>query len=107
MKQGRQAYKFYGVSVFGFVVDPVTARAVAFGADPFSLAMRNSSNAFNLQGQLVDYGTLIHAEFMKTKGGEYLDTTKQSLVRRFNTAGNDHETLRTILKDIWLQNLST
>lgn len=96
----------YGASVFGFIVDPVTARAMAFGADPLYVAMKET-NPSHLRAQLVDYGTMIHSELMKTKGGEYLDPAKQAIVRRFNNAGNDHETLRAILKDIWLHNLST
>lgn len=49
---------------------------------------------------------MIHYELMKKKGGEYLDPDKQEIVRRYSHAANDHETLRTLLKDIWLQNLS-
>jgi hypothetical protein len=49
---------------------------------------------------------MIHIELMKKKFGDYLDPAKQAIVTRFHTAGNDHEALRAILKDVWLLNLS-
>ncbi|KAF9070982.1 hypothetical protein BDP27DRAFT_1362213 [Rhodocollybia butyracea] len=101
----RQAYGFYGVSVFGFVVDPVTSRALAFGADPMSLAMREA-NPSHLRAQLYDYGAMIHLELMKKKCGDYLEAAKLSIIGRFHTVGSDHEALRTVLKDIWLHNLT-
>lgn len=91
--------------MFGFVVDPVTRRARAFGADPLYIGMRDS-NASHVQGQLNDYGAMIHMEFMKKKGAQYLDPAKQVIVQKFNAAQNDHEVLRALIKDVWLLNLS-
>lgn len=98
-------YEHHGVSVFGFVVDPVTSAALGFGADPYSVAMKEG-NPSHLSSQLHDYGSMIHIELMKKKFGDYLDPAKQAIVTRFHTAGNDHEALRAILKDVWLLNLS-
>ncbi|KAF9070993.1 hypothetical protein BDP27DRAFT_1419523 [Rhodocollybia butyracea] len=107
--QGRQAYEYYGVSVFGFVIDPVTSHGFGFGADPYSVAMKEG-NVAHLPtphpGQLHDYGALIHLEWMKKKFGEFLDPAKVVIIKRYNNARNHHETLRKILKDVWLLNLN-
>jgi hypothetical protein len=105
VQQGRQAYEFYGASVFGFVIDPVTSHGFAFGADPMYISMKKEYVA-HAQGQLDDYGAMIHTQYIKKKFGDFLDPVKLSIIQRFKRAGNDHETLRKILKEIWLRNLS-
>ena len=104
--QGRQAYEVYQVSVFGWVVDAVSAKAIAFGADPLFKAMRDAEPT-HMKNQSVNYGTMIHTQLMKQlQGGDNLDPAKGILVNRFHKAGNNHELLRGILKDVWLESLS-
>jgi hypothetical protein len=83
----------------------VTSKCLAFGADPYSVSMRDG-NPVNLTAQLRDYGTLIRFEYMKMKYGDFLDPAKQGIIMQFNHARNEHETLRKLLKEIWLLNLS-
>ena len=104
--QGRQAYEVYQVSVFSWVVDAMSAKVIAFGADPLFKAMRDAEPT-HMKNQSVDYGTMIHTQLMKQlQGGDNLDPAKGILVNCFHKAGNNHELLRGILKDVWLESLS-
>ncbi|KIK53619.1 hypothetical protein GYMLUDRAFT_250207 [Collybiopsis luxurians FD-317 M1] len=56
-------YESHGLSFFGWVVDPVTVKAVQWGRDKLFEEMRNV-NATALKAQSVDYGTMIHTQYM-------------------------------------------
>ncbi|KAE9384889.1 hypothetical protein BT96DRAFT_950244 [Gymnopus androsaceus JB14] len=93
------------LSCFGWIVDAVSVRAVAFGGDPLYVAMKDA-NRLQLKSQSVDYGTMIHSQLMlKKQGGVALDPAKQGMVNRYLNEGTDKVVLRGLLKDIWLHSL--
>ena len=78
--KGHQIYEVYSVSCFGWIVDAISACAVAFGGDPLYLAMKDANPA-HLKSQSVDYGMLIHTQLMEKKlGGAGLDFAKAKVI---------------------------
>lgn len=62
-------YEVYQASCFGWIVDAVTSRTVAFGGDPLYVGMKNTYLA-QLKSQTTDYGSMIHQQYMlKQQGG--------------------------------------
>ncbi|KAJ3725302.1 hypothetical protein C8R42DRAFT_640187 [Lentinula raphanica] len=89
----------------GWLIDPVSALAVPWGADPLYLAMR-STNPTQITTQAVDYGSMFHYQLMlQNQNGISLDPAKQALVNRFVDNSNNKAVLRGLLKDILLMSL--
>ncbi|KAE9386992.1 hypothetical protein BT96DRAFT_948701 [Gymnopus androsaceus JB14] len=102
---GCQIYKVYQVSCFGWIVNAVSACAVAFGGDPLYVTMKDA-NPLQLKSQSVDYGTMIHSQLMlKKQGGVALNPAKQGMVNQYLNKGTDKVVLHGLLKDIWLHSL--
>ncbi|KAE9405475.1 hypothetical protein BT96DRAFT_988510 [Gymnopus androsaceus JB14] len=103
---GRQIYEVYQVLLcFGWIVDAVSARAIAFGGDPLYVAMKDA-NPSQLKSQSVNYGTMIHSQLMlKKQGGVALNLVKQGMVNQYLNEGTDKVVLCGLLKDIWLHSL--
>ncbi|KAE9387449.1 hypothetical protein BT96DRAFT_948352 [Gymnopus androsaceus JB14] len=77
--RGHQVWETYQVSCFGWIVDRVSAQAVAFGSDPYYLSMKED-NPLQMRDQCVDYGTMIHVQLMRKKQGTLLDPRKQKII---------------------------
>ncbi|KAE9394149.1 hypothetical protein BT96DRAFT_943377 [Gymnopus androsaceus JB14] len=88
------------------IVDGVSARAVAFGSDPYYLGMKED-NPLQMRDQCVDYGTMIHAQLMRKKQGALLDPRKQKIINKYLEDKTNKVTLRTPVKDIWIHDLQT
>ncbi|KAE9391690.1 hypothetical protein BT96DRAFT_1001057 [Gymnopus androsaceus JB14] len=104
--RGRQVWETYQVSCFGWIVDGVSARAVAFGSDPYYLGMKED-NPSQMRDQCVDYGTMIHAQLMRKKQGALLDPRKQKIINKYLEDKTNKATLRALVKDIWIHDLQT
>ncbi|KAJ3780711.1 hypothetical protein GGU10DRAFT_380302 [Lentinula aff. detonsa] len=105
INRGRQLYEARQLCSIGWLVDPVSALAVPWGADPLYVAMRDANPA-QVTAQAVDYGTMFHSQLMLQKqGGLGLDPVKQGLVNRFVDDGTDKVVLRGLLKDVLLLSL--
>ncbi|KAJ3792263.1 hypothetical protein GGU11DRAFT_760902 [Lentinula aff. detonsa] len=105
INRGRQLYEARQLCSIGWLVDPVSALAVPWGADPLYVAMRDANPA-QVTAQAVNYGTMFHSQLMLQKqGGLGLDPVKQGLVNRFVDDGTDKVVLRGLLKDVLLLSL--
>ncbi|KIK64655.1 hypothetical protein GYMLUDRAFT_240628 [Collybiopsis luxurians FD-317 M1] len=89
-------YDTHGLSFFGWVVDPVTAKAVQWGGDELFEGMRNA-NASALKVQSVDYGTMIHTQYMRLQQDNLLPPEKQKFIDRYS---DQKSWLCTAFKDI-------
>ncbi|KAJ3711461.1 hypothetical protein DFJ43DRAFT_1161736 [Lentinula guzmanii] len=102
---GCHLYEARQLCSIGSLVDPVSALAVPWGADPLYVAMRDANPA-QVTAQAIDYGTMFHSQLMLQKqGGLGLDPVKQGLVNRFVDDGTDKVVLRGLLKDVLLLSL--
>ena len=76
-------YDTHGLSFFGWVVDPVTAKAVQWGGDELFEGMRNA-NASTLKAQSVDYSTMIHTQYMQLQQDNLLPPKKQKFIDHYS-----------------------
>ncbi|KAJ3738367.1 hypothetical protein EV360DRAFT_90566 [Lentinula raphanica] len=105
INRARQLYEFRQLCSFGWIVDPVSAQAVPWGADPLFLALRDANPA-QISVQAVDYGTMFHSQLMlENQAGVSLDPAKQALVNRFVDDGTNKVVLRGLVKDVLLMSL--
>ncbi|KAE9391185.1 hypothetical protein BT96DRAFT_945583 [Gymnopus androsaceus JB14] len=104
--RGRQVWETYQVSCFGWIVDGISARAVAFGSDPYYLGMKED-NPSQMRDQCIDYGTMIHTQLMRKKQGVSLDPQKQKIINKYMGDKSNKATLRALVKDIWVHDLQT
>lgn len=101
--QSRQLYQSRQICVMGWSIDPVLGNATVWGADPLFVAMR-AANPSQISGQIADYGTMFHTEYMNMKQGRAgLAPEKQAIVNQFPKANK--EDLRKLLKDVLIWSL--
>ncbi|KAE9384957.1 hypothetical protein BT96DRAFT_1007529 [Gymnopus androsaceus JB14] len=94
----------YSIGCFGWIVDGISAQAVAFGSDPYYLSMKED-NPLQMRDQCIDYGTMIHAQLMRKKQGTLLNPQKQRIINKYMGDKLNKATLHASVKDIWVHNL--
>ncbi|KAJ3729337.1 hypothetical protein C8R42DRAFT_715640 [Lentinula raphanica] len=105
INRSRQLYEAHQLCGIGWLIDPVSAVAVPWGADPLYIAMRDANPA-QITAQAVDYGSMFHNQLMvQNESSVGLDPDKQALVNRFLEDGNNKVVLRGLLKDVLLWSL--